>query len=56
MSKSFAAIRALALLAPQPTLTLPTKYYSYTTTVTLAPIVLRSVLCTSSNANHARSR
>src|SRR6266702_8087210 len=24
------------------------KYYSYTTTVTLAPIVLRSVLCTSS--------
>jgi len=27
------------------------KYYSYTTTVTLAPIVLRSVLCTSGNAN-----
>lgn len=32
--------------------TSPTKYYSYTTTVTLAPIVLRSVLCTSSNTNH----
>jgi hypothetical protein len=31
--------------------TLPTKYYSYTTTVTLAPMVLRSVLCTSGNAN-----
>jgi Flp pilus assembly protein TadG len=28
--------------------TLPTKYYSYTTTVTLAPMVLRQVLC---NAN-----
>jgi hypothetical protein len=27
------------------------KYYSYTTTVTLAPVVLRSLLCTSSNAN-----
>lgn len=27
------------------------KYYSYTTTVTLAPIVLRSVLCTSGNAD-----
>jgi hypothetical protein len=27
------------------------KYYSYTTTVTLTPIVLRSVLCTSGNAN-----
>ena len=32
-------------------ITLPTKYYSYTTTVTVAPLVLRSVLCTSSNAN-----
>jgi hypothetical protein len=32
--------------------TLPTKYYSYTTTVTLAPMVLRPVLCTSGNANH----
>ena len=31
--------------------TLPIKYYSYTTTVTLAPMVLRSVLCTSSNTN-----
>ena len=31
--------------------TLPIKYYSYTTTVTVAPLVLRSVLCTSSNAN-----
>jgi hypothetical protein len=31
--------------------TLPTKYYSYTTTVTLAPMVLRPLLCTSSNAN-----
>jgi hypothetical protein len=30
---------------------LPTKYYSYTTTVTLAPRVLSSVLCTSGNAN-----
>jgi hypothetical protein len=30
---------------------LPTKYYSYATTVTLAPMVLRSVLCTSSNTN-----
>ena len=29
----------------------PPKYYSYTTTVTLAPMVLRSVLCTSGNAN-----
>ena len=26
-------------------------YYSYTTTVTLAPLVLKSVLCTSGNAN-----
>jgi hypothetical protein len=31
--------------------TLPIKYYSYTTTVTLAPTVSRSVLCRSSNAN-----
>jgi hypothetical protein len=29
----------------------PPKYYSYTTTVTLAPMVLRSVLCTSGGAN-----
>ena len=28
------------------------KYYSYTTTITLAPMVLTSVLCTSGNANH----
>ena len=27
------------------------KYYSYTTSVTLTPMVLRSVLCTSGNAN-----
>ena len=27
------------------------KYYSYTTTVTVAPIVLTAVLCTSGNAN-----
>jgi hypothetical protein len=27
------------------------KYYSYTTTVTVSPMVLRPVLCTSSNAN-----
>lgn len=27
------------------------RYYSYTTTITLAPMVLGSVLCTSSNAN-----
>ncbi|WLA79972.1 hypothetical protein [Bradyrhizobium elkanii] len=27
------------------------KYYSYTTTITLSPIVLTSVLCTSGNAN-----
>jgi hypothetical protein len=27
------------------------KYYSYATTITLAPMVLRSVLCTSGNAN-----
>jgi hypothetical protein len=27
------------------------KYYSYTTTVTVAPIVLRSVICKSGNAN-----
>jgi hypothetical protein len=33
-------------------ITLPTKYYSYTTTVTVAPMILSSVLCTSSNANH----
>jgi hypothetical protein len=31
--------------------TLPTKYYSYTTTVTVAPMVLRLVLCSSGNAN-----
>ncbi len=31
--------------------TLPAKYYSYTTTVTLTPMVLKSVLCTSSNTN-----
>ncbi|WP_245286886.1 hypothetical protein [Bradyrhizobium sp. Tv2a-2] len=29
----------------------PVKYYSYTTTVTFAPMVVRSALCTSSNAN-----
>jgi hypothetical protein len=29
----------------------PVKYYSYTTAVTFAPMVLRSVLCTSSGAN-----
>jgi hypothetical protein len=29
----------------------PPKYYSYTTTVTLAPMLLHSVLCTSGNAN-----
>jgi hypothetical protein len=28
------------------------KYYTYTTTVTLSPMVLSSVLCTSSNTNH----
>jgi hypothetical protein len=27
------------------------KYYSYTTTVTFAPMVLRLVLCTSGSAN-----
>jgi Flp pilus assembly protein TadG len=27
------------------------KYYSYTTSVTLAPMLLKSVLCTSTNAN-----
>lgn len=27
------------------------KYYSYTTTVTLAPMLLKSVLCTSNNSN-----
>ncbi|WP_456815237.1 MULTISPECIES: hypothetical protein [unclassified Bradyrhizobium] len=27
------------------------KYYSYTTTITLAPMVLRSVLCVSGNTN-----
>jgi hypothetical protein len=32
--------------------TSPVKYYSYTTTVTLAPLLLKSVLCTSSNTNH----
>jgi hypothetical protein len=31
--------------------TVSPKYYSYTTTVTLAPILLTSVLCTSGNAN-----
>ena len=31
--------------------TLPTKYYSYATTVTLKPMVLSAVLCTSNNAN-----
>ena len=34
-----------------PSNTLPPKYYSYTTTVTVAPIVLTAVLCTSANAN-----
>jgi hypothetical protein len=29
-------------------ISLPTKYYSYTTTITLSPMVLRSVLCPSS--------
>src|SRR5262245_10215222 len=29
----------------------PPRYYSYTTTVTLAPMVLKSGLCTSGNAN-----
>jgi hypothetical protein len=33
--------------------TLPTKYYSYTTTVTLAPMVLSWALCTNNNANNA---
>lgn len=33
------------------TVTAPVKYYSYTTTVTLAPIVLRSVMCTSGGGN-----
>ncbi len=28
------------------------KYYVYTTTITLAPMVLKSVLCTSGNTNH----
>lgn len=37
------ACSATNLVSPQ--------YYSYTTTVTLAPIVLTSVLCTSGNAN-----
>jgi hypothetical protein len=31
--------------------TSPTKYYSYTTTVTVAPMVLKPVLCSSANAN-----
>jgi hypothetical protein len=31
--------------------TSPTKYYSYTTTVTVSPMVLRAVLCTSGNTN-----
>jgi hypothetical protein len=31
--------------------TVPPKYFSYTTTITLAPIVLRPLLCTSGNAN-----
>jgi hypothetical protein len=31
--------------------TAPYKYYSYTTTITLAPMVLRPALCTSSNTN-----
>jgi len=31
--------------------TAPPLYYSYTATVTLSPIVLRPVLCTSGNAN-----
>jgi Flp pilus assembly protein TadG len=35
-------------LACSSTNTVPPKYYSYTTTVTLSPIVLRSVLCASS--------
>ena len=49
ISKSFAAIRtALSALAGN---VASPKYYSYTTTVTLSPMVLRSVLCTSSNAN-----
>ena len=31
--------------------TSPNKYYTYNTTVTVAPMVLRSVLCTSQNTN-----
>jgi len=30
----------------------PVKYYSYATSITLAPMVMKSVLCTSSNTNH----
>jgi hypothetical protein len=33
-------------------LTLIPKYYTYTTTVTLAPIVLRSVLCTNTSCTY----
>jgi Flp pilus assembly protein TadG len=32
-------------------ITLPTKYYSYSTTVTLKPLVLKTLLCTSGAAN-----
>jgi hypothetical protein len=32
-------------------ITTPTKYYAYTTTVTLEPLVLSKVLCTSGNTN-----
>ena len=41
--------------ACSPSNTASPKYYSYTTTVTLSPMVLRPVLCSSTNAIHARS-
>jgi hypothetical protein len=43
----------IACSATNPDSTNPNKpkYYSYTTTVTLAPMVLRPVLCTSGNTN-----
>jgi hypothetical protein len=31
--------------------TLPTKYYTFTTTVTVSPMVLRSMICNSGNTN-----
>jgi hypothetical protein len=42
---------ALGVACTSANITSPNKYYSYTTTVTLTPMVLTSALCVSGNAN-----